>query len=70
MLPKDEHLGNTTAATGISFDLLPPLFLKTKILKAMVTSVVNRYTVSLTNLMDISNSVTSMGSFKMEVRRC
>ena len=70
MFPKDEHLGDITAATGISFDLLLPLFLRTKIIKATVTSVVNQYTVSLTMLMELAHSVTAMGMFKMKVTRC
>ena len=45
VLPKDEHLGDITAATGISFDLLLPLFLRTKIIKATVTTVMNWCTV-------------------------
>ena len=54
VLPKDEHLGDITAATGVSFDLFLPLFLRTKILNAKVTSVVNRCTISLTKLMGIA----------------
>ena len=70
MLPKDEHLVDITAETGIYFDLWLPLFLRTKILKAVVTSVVNRYTVSLTKIMELAHSVTAMGLLKMEVTRC
>ena len=70
MLPKDKYLGYIAAATGLSFGLLLTLFLGTKILKATVTYVVNRYTISLTNLMDLAQSVTAMGSFKTEVTRC
>ena len=70
MLPKDEHLGGITSATGISFDLLFTLFLRTKILMATLTYVVNKYTVSLTKLVDIAQSVTAMGLFKMKVMRC
>ena len=70
MRPKDEHLGDITAATGISFDLLLPLFLRTKIIKAMVTSMVNLYTVSLTKLMKLAQSITYMGLLKTEVTRC
>ena len=69
MLPKDENLGDITAATGNYFDLLLPFSLRTKILKAMVTSVVNKYTFSLTKLMGLAQSVTAMGLFKMEVIR-
>ena len=54
MLPKDEHLVDITAETGIYFDLWLPLFLRTKILNAKVTSVVNRCTISLTKLMGIA----------------
>ena len=70
MLPKDEHLGDITAATGIYFDFLLPLFLRTNIIKATVTSVVNRYTILLTKLIKIAQSVTAMGSFKVEVTKC
>ena len=67
MLPKDKHLGDITAAKGIYFYLLLPLFLSIKILKAVVTSVMNMYTLSITNMIEFSHSVTSMGLFKMEV---
>ena len=69
MLPKDEHLGDITAATGIYFDLFLPLFLRSNIIKTTVTSVVNRYSVSLTKLVDLEQSVTAMGLFKMEPKR-
>ena len=65
MRPKDEHLGDITSATGISFDLLLPLFLRTKILKAMVNSMVNLYTVSLTKLIELAQSMTAMGSLRI-----
>ena len=67
MLPKDEHLGDITAATGIYFDLFLPLLLSTKILKATVNSVVNRYNILPTKIMEIAYSFSAMGSFKMEV---
>ena len=70
MLPKDEHLGDIKSATSIYFDLLLPLFLNTKVIKATATSVVNWYTVSFTKLMDLTQSVTAMGTFKIEVTRC
>ena len=70
ILPQDEHLGNITYATGIYFDLFLHLILSTNILKSMVTSVVNWYTVSLTKLTEVAQSVTEMDLFKMEVSTC
>ena len=70
MLPKYENLGDITAATGIYFDISIPLFIRTNILKDTVTSVVNWYTVSLTKLMELAQSVAAMDSLKMEVTGC
>ena len=70
MFTKDEHLVDITSSTGVYFDLLIPLFLRTKFLKDTITSVVNRYTFSLINMMDLAQSFTAMGLFKMEVTRC
>ena len=70
MLPKDKHLGYITSEAGISFYFFLTLLLGTNIFKAVITSVVNRYTISLTKLMELVQSVTAMGSFKMEVTRC
>ena len=70
MLSKDKNVGDITAATGIYFYLVLPFFLRTNILKSAVTSVLNRYTVALTKLMELAHSDTAMGSFKKEVMRC
>ena len=70
MLSKDKHLGDITSGTGICFDLLLHLFLRNNILKFAVNSVVNWYTVSLTNLTELLQSVAEMVFFKMEVTLC
>ena len=70
ILPKDEHLVDITSAIGISFGLLVPLFLRTDIIKATITSVENWCPVSLTKLMELSQSVIAIVSFKIEVIRC
>ena len=49
-----QDLGDMTSATGIYFDLFLHLILSTNILKSMVTSVVNWYTVSLTKLTEFA----------------
>ena len=67
MVPKDKNLGDITATADVYFDLL---ILRTKIIKDTVTSVVNWRTVALTKTMNIAQSVTSMGLFKVEVTRC
>ena len=63
MIINDEDLGDITAATDISFDLLLHLFLKNKILKSAVNSMVNWYTVSIKKLTEVAKSVTAMGLF-------
>ena len=70
MLTNDEDLGDTTAATSISFYLLLHLFLRTKNLKYAVTSVVNWYTVSHTKLTEVAQSFTEICLLKMEVSTC
>ena len=70
MLTNDEYLGDITAATGISFDLLLQLLLRTKLLKYAVTSVMNWYTFSITNLTELAHIFTAIGFFKMEVTTC
>ena len=67
MLSKGKYLGDITAATDIQFELLLHLFLSTNMIKYALTSMVNWYTVSLTNLMEVTQSVTAMGLFNMEV---
>ena len=58
MLSKDDDLGDIKAEMRISFDLLLHLFLRTKIIKYTVNFVVNWYTVSITSLTELANSVT------------
>ena len=65
ILPKDDHLGDIADATSIYFYLFLLFFLRTKIIKVTVNSVLNRNNVSLTKLMNIAQSVTAMDLFKM-----
>ena len=70
MISKDEDLGVITAATCISFDLFLHFFLRTNIIKSAVNSMVNLYTVSITYLTELAQSITAMGLFKIEATTC
>ena len=70
MLSKDEYLGDITAATGIYFGLFLHFFIRIKLLKSVVTSVMNWYTVSLTKMTKLAQSVTAMYLLKTEVTTC
>ena len=63
ILTNYEYLGDIKAATCICFDLLIHLFLRTKIIKYAVTSMMNLYTVSLTTMTIRENYLMLQGRY-------
>ena len=70
MLINDEDLDDIKSATCICFNLFLQLILSTKIIKSAVKSAVNWYTVSITMMTDLAQSVTAMDLLKMDVPTC
>ena len=70
MLTNDEYFNDITATTCFYFYLLLHLILSTKIINSAITFVVNWYTISLTKLTDLAQSVIAIGLFKMEATTC